>query len=108
MITAQHITELRKVVRAIRRAGHLIAIRDLEEGCYYKASPRQTEREILHEAQAVDACILSVYTRKSADTAAERYVGAVLVMWDAEPFEVIVDYSESLEAFMPPVHIPHE
>ena len=94
MITNDHITTLRKTVRAIRNADYMIAVRD-DEGCFYKANRKQTERDIIDAATAVDECHMVVISKdKALDN---RRIGTALVVWDVDDDEsVIADYSESL------------
>src|SRR6056297_225251 len=94
MITNDHITTLRKTVRAIRNADYMIAVRD-DEGCFYKANRKQTERDIIDAATAVDQCHMVVISKDK--TLDNRRVGTVLVVWDVDDHEsVIADYTESL------------
>jgi len=94
MINNKTISTLRKTVRAIRNAGYIIAVRD-EEGCFYKANRKQTERDIIDAATAVDECQLVVISKdKALDN---RRIGTALIAWDVDDHEsVIADYSESL------------
>ena len=94
MINDKTISTLRKTVRAIRNAGYIIAVRD-EEGCFYKANRKQTERDIIDAATAVDECHMVVISKdKALDN---RRIGTALVVWDVDDHEnVIADYSESL------------
>jgi len=95
MITNDHITTLRKTVRAIRNADYMIAVRD-DEGCFYKANRKQTERDIIDAATAVDQCHMVVISKDK--TLDNRRVGTVLVVWDVDDHEsVIADYTPSLE-----------
>jgi len=95
MITNDHITTLRKTVRAIRNADYMIAVRD-DEGCFYKANRKQTERDIIDAASAVDECRMVVISKDK--TLDNRRVGTVLVVWDVDDHEsVIADYTPSLE-----------
>ena len=95
MITNDHITTLRKTVRAIRNADYMIAVRD-DEACFYKANRKQTERDIIDAATAVDQCHMVVISKDK--TLDNRRVGTVLVVWDADADEVIADYTPSLES----------
>ena len=96
MITNDHITTLRKTVRAIRNADYMIAVRD-DEGCFYKANRKQTDRDIIDAATAVDECHMVVISKDK--TLDNRRLGTVLVVWDVDDHEsVIADYTPSLES----------
>jgi len=94
MINNKTTSTLRKTVRAIRNAGYMIAVRD-DEGCFYKANRKQTERDIIEAATAVDECHMVVISKDK--TLDNRRLGTVLVVWDADADEVIADYTPSLE-----------